>query len=338
MLLNAIKKIKLFTTTLKFKIIFWYIVIFTTSSAVIFLLSYYFLNNSIVKKEKKELADMVNQYKILYETKNFSLLKNRVYAPEVKYNYFVIIEDKGKIILKNIPKNWNDRFFNYKKLLDSEKVKFIKVKSEDDPDDYFNVAYMKYGDKLFAVGEIFEELDDLLENFMDVSLILFSIILIIGILGGYIITNRLISPIDTVITTMDKIAASRDFSIRINKNITTALELNRLIEIFNLMLERIDKLVNGMKTSLDYVAHDLKTPITRLKNRAYSILIEKHPKIENCKEALIKAIEESEEIIKMLDSIMTLSEAEAGSSVLNLEKIDLRKIIDEIVEIYEFIA
>ncbi len=332
------KKVKHFFKTLKFRVLFWYLLTFSLSSIIIFSLSYYFLYNSLLNKEKKELVVMLNQYITFYQTKNIEILKKRISLPQIKYNYFAEIKDKGKLIIKNLPKKWSDKFFNENRLPYTKNIKIVKVRSNDDPDDFFYVAYFKDKNKFFAIGEMFEETDDLLENFFDISIIIILLILIIGATGGYIITTKLVSPINNVIVTMNEIANTRNFALRMKKDKKVAYELNQLIDIFNIMLERIEKLIDGMKDSLDYVAHDLKTPITRLKNSAYSILSKKDSNINECREALIKTIEECDEIVKMLDSIMTLSEAETGSVKLNFDTIDLKEIINEIVELYEFIA
>jgi signal transduction histidine kinase len=281
---------------------------------------------------------MLKQYVTIYKTKNYAILKKRVSNHKLKYHYFIEIKDNGKLILKNSPRYWNDRFFNENNLEETEKAKIVKIPSDDDPDDFFEVAYLKYQHKLFVVGKIFEETDDLLELFSDLSLMLFALILIIGLTGGYLITSKLLFPLNQLLATINEIADNRNFSLRIPIKKNTSLEFAELIQILNFLLERIEKLINGMKDSLDYVAHDLKTPITRLKHGAYSILTRKNSKVQECKEALIKAIEESDEIVRMLDSIMALSEAESNSIKLNFENIDLKMIFNEIMEMYELIG
>jgi signal transduction histidine kinase len=154
--------------------------------------------------------------------------------------------------------------------------------------------------------------------------------------GGALFAFRAVRPIRNLVDTTKAIVATGQISVRVPETGTTG-ELAELVGLFNKMLERIEGLVNGMRDALDNVAHDLRTPMTRLRGIAELTLVEK-PDPRQCREALVTCIEESEHILTLLNSLMDISEAEAGTMRLHREVIALAGLIQEIVGLYQYVA
>jgi signal transduction histidine kinase len=114
-------------------------------------------------------------------------------------------------------------------------------------------------------------------------------------------------------------------------------EFDRLAENLNSMLARIATLNEGLKQVSDNIAHDLKTPLTRLRNRAEATLAGKH-KIVDYREALEATIGESDQLIKTFNAILMISRMEAGYSSESTTKVDLAATVRDVVELYEPVA
>jgi signal transduction histidine kinase len=114
-------------------------------------------------------------------------------------------------------------------------------------------------------------------------------------------------------------------------------EFDRLAENLNLMLGRIAELNEGLKQVSDNIAHDLKTPLTRLRNRAEAALGGKRDTAEY-REALEGTIAESDQLIGTFNAILMISRLEAGYSAESTVPIDLDTIVNDVVELYEPVA
>jgi signal transduction histidine kinase len=114
-------------------------------------------------------------------------------------------------------------------------------------------------------------------------------------------------------------------------------EFDRLSENLNSMLARIAMLNEGLKQVSDNIAHDLKTPLTRLRNRAEATLAGRH-RTEDYRQALEGTIAESDQLIKTFNAILMISRLEAGYSSEQTGPVDLAATVSDVVELYEPVA
>jgi signal transduction histidine kinase len=114
-------------------------------------------------------------------------------------------------------------------------------------------------------------------------------------------------------------------------------ELDRLAVNLNVMLERIEALMRGLKEVSDNIAHDLKTPLTRLRNRCEAAL--RTARTENdYRGALEGMIEESDGLIRTFDALLMIARAESGQARDNMVDFDAAEIVRGVCELYEPVA
>ncbi|OYZ87514.1 MAG: hypothetical protein B7Y01_04910 [Xanthobacter sp. 17-67-6] len=161
------------------------------------------------------------------------------------------------------------------------------------------------------------------------------LILVLGIAGGIFVTRRVLKRIESMTATSETIMAG-DLSGRLAVD-GTGDEFDRLAQSLNTMLDRIEALMVGLKEVSDNIAHDLKTPLTRLRNRAEEALRGAHSE-EEWRAALETTIEESDSLMRTFDALLMIARAEAGQARDNMVDLDLGAIAENVAELYEPLA
>jgi signal transduction histidine kinase len=170
----------------------------------------------------------------------------------------------------------------------------------------------------------------------ETSWIIFGLGLGLAVLGAAVITRRTLRPVTDLARATRRIVESGDLGLRVETRASTD-ELVQLTQLFNRMLARNESLVKAMRESLDYVAHDLRTPLTRLRAGA-ELALREAADVEKERNALAAVIEESDRLLGMLTTLTDIVEAEAGAMRLDRHAEDLGAIVHEAIEVYEFVA
>ncbi len=187
----------------------------------------------------------------------------------------------------------------------------------------------------FQVGISTEDrqavLDRLRETFVFASLPLLAL----GLAGGGLLAQRSLRPVRDLVQTVESIKRGQ-WEVRAPRT-GRGDELDDLGRLFNEMIEKINLLIRGMKGALDTVAHDLRTPMTRFRNRAEAALRQGGGS-QPCQSALQTCVEESDQILRMLNTLMDISEAETGTLRLNLREVDVSMLAENVAEMYGLVG
>ncbi len=163
-------------------------------------------------------------------------------------------------------------------------------------------------------------------------------VVVAALLGAAVLTTRALRPIRQLIDTTRRVVQSGDMTARVPTREASGNELDDLKLLFNQMLARNEALIRGMREALDHVAHDLRTPLTRLRASAEATLRDKHPTLEARGEALGEAVEESERVLAILRTLLDISQVEHGTMRLQLEPAELAPLVAVAVDLYEYVA
>jgi len=193
-----------------------------------------------------------------------------------------------------------------------------------------------YDGTILQVGKTNEIRLALIRRFELIVGLVSVLALTIGITGGLILTRSTVQPIYELIDVVQNIITTGRTDTRVPVREPQGDAVQQLAAQFNAMLDRINALLTAMGASLDNVAHDLRTPIARLRAIAGRALESGSP--EQQREALADCLEEAERILSMVNTLMDISEAEAGVLALRREPLPIRELLGEVVELYEDVA
>ena len=185
------------------------------------------------------------------------------------------------------------------------------------------------------VGRDLEERERLFDIIANAGKWSIALVIVLGLVGGFFVSRRVLKRIDAMTETAQTIMAG-DLSGRLPVA-GTGDELDRLADHVNAMLERIEALMKGLKEVSDNIAHDLKTPLTRLRNRCEQAL--RHPTGDSgYRAALETTIAESDDLIRTFDALLMIARAESGQARGNMMEFDAAQIVRDVGELYEPLA
>jgi signal transduction histidine kinase len=185
------------------------------------------------------------------------------------------------------------------------------------------------------VGRDLEERERLYDIILSAGQWSIALVIVLGLAGGFFVARRVLHRIDAMTETSRTIMAG-DLSGRL-PTVGTDDEIDRLAVNLNVMLDRIEALMRGFKEVSDNIAHDLKTPLTRLRNRAEEALRSGGGET-GYRAAIESTIEESDELIRTFNALLMIARAESGQASTPMEDFDAAEAARGVGELYDPLA
>ena len=306
--------------------------------------------NVLRKEIEKSIDEEVQNLAAIYGARGLRglvrTLELRSRAPGA--NLYVVATANGEIIGGNVPSfdtrvmqrtGWTGRPFRYQR--------FESLAATDDDDDdadwrdrekhnfaIARILEMPNGMRVLVGRDIgdTEEMRQVIGSSFTVAL---GSMLLLGLATWFFVGRRALKRIDQVSKSSLRIM-SGDKSERLPIS-GSRDEFDRLSENLNHMLDRIHRLDDGLKQMSDNIAHDLKTPITRLRNKA-DLALSLKGKPKEREKTLETIIADCDQIVRTFDSLLMISRVESGATVVKMSDIDLVALVNDVHELYEAVA
>ncbi|MPZ54991.1 MAG: HAMP domain-containing protein [Rhizobiales bacterium] len=324
---------KLFRTT-AFKLTLIYLVIFSVFA--VFLLGYFAWNTRRLITEQihqtvdAEITGLAEQYRLGGIRRLVLVIDARTRRPG--FSLYLVTTPAGQGLAGNVGSlahgvldtdGWSET--EYRRLDESEGSRHGAL---------VRVFQLPGGFRLL-VGRDLEERERLYDIVVAAGRWSIALIVVLGLAGGFFVTRRVLKRVDAMTETARTIMAG-NFSGRL-AIAGTGDELDRLAENLNAMLERIEALMRGLKEVSDNIAHDLKTPLTRLRNRCEQALRTSRDEA-GYRAALEATIEESDALIRTFNALLMIARAESGQAREDMGNFDAAEITRDVAELYEPLA
>ncbi len=325
--------------TLSFRLTLWYAGVFALSSCVAFLLFYALITSFIREQTDQDLLAQVNRFSTLGATEGVEAVKNaavvEAQAAGVKKVFFRLLSLNGQVFSSSNMAYWKNIDIHettIKELLRSRRPVFETI-TISQRKEKVRILYAMLGPTIvLQVGQAMESYSRFLDAFKGIFITTMTFLIVLAAGVGWFMARQAVSGVEAVTRTAQKISGGT-----LEERVPVKArgdEIDQLAITFNQMLDRIQTLLTEIKEMGDNMAHDLRSPITRIRGIA-EVTLTTGKSLAEYEAMAANTIEECDRLLDMINTMLMISKAEAGVSHLTREEIDLAGVIQEACRLFE---
>ncbi len=325
--------------TLAFRLTFWYAGIFMLSACLAFFFFYLLITSVIRQQIDQSLSSEVRTFSSILSTQGTEAVKRQAFmeaqAAGERKIFFRLLYITGQVFSSSNMSYWRDIGINQRAVnrLLNDGTPFFDTINVPDRKHRIRVLYAIIGPgMMLQLGQSMENHTRIIEIFRKVFIFTMAILFVLAVVVGWFMARRALVGVETVTQTARRISdGSLEKRVPVKKGMD---EIDQLAITFNQMLDRIQKLVAGIKEMSDNIAHDLKSPITRIRGIA-EITLTADSSATDYERMAASTIEECDRLLEMINTMLIISKTEAGVSQLDCRKIDIAALVQDACKLFQ---
>ena len=328
--------------TLVFRLTLWYGAIFTLSCCVAFFLFYMLITSVIQERTDQDLLEKTGKFTALLTSSGIAAVKRvaiiEAQAAGERKIFLRLLSSRGEVFSSTNMEYWQDIGVNeeaVKELIQGRRYVFDTMVIPERKDKV-RILYALVGPGvILQLGQSMEQHTRIIEAFRKIFVATMVILVILAALIGWFMGRKALSGLANVTRTARHISGS---ALEERVPITgQGDEVDQLAVTFNQMLDRIQALVLEIKEMSDNIAHDLKSPLTRMRGLA-EITLTTETALEDYQNMAASTIEECDRLLDMINTMLLISKSEAGVGDLEHIEMDLSRVVREACTLFQPIA
>ncbi len=335
-----LEKISSLRHSLALRLTIWYAGIFTLSSLAAFFIFYFLMSSVSQLRTDHELSNEIAEFSSFFASKDMDAVKALINI-EAESNgvgkiFVRIVNMDGEVLASSNMSSWKNIGADMGALTRIAGGAGRVFETLTGQDHNVRVAYGEIGPGIIMqIGQSMK--DD--EEFIEISYKIFGItlvvLMVVAALIGWFMARRALRRVEDVTKTATEIAKGA-LELRVSAK-DGGDEIDRLAQTFNMMLDRIHGLITGIREMTDNIAHDLRSPITRIRGIAEMTLTAAGSPDEH-QDMAANTIEECDRLLEMINTMLDITEVEAGAGRLKMEKVDIAELVRDACELFQPIA
>ncbi len=331
------KKKNSFFKTLTLRLTLWYAGLFGVLGLAVFLVVYFSLSANLKERSDKQLLHLATAVESLYDTHGtravLAEFQREAHSRGIGRVFFRLLTPRGTTLGTSDMSPWGGlKAGDLPTLkLTAGGVVFRTISIPGDQNKVRVITKRTANGNVIQVGTTLGDNNLLLEKYRETFGTALSILLICGGFVGWLMARRAMSGVQRVSRAASRIGKN-DLDLRVAVG-NEGQEIDDLARAFNEMLARIEKLVRELKDVSDNIAHDLRSPITRIRGIAETTLTGKQG-IGEYQEMAAAVVGESDRLVEMINTMLEIAQTDSGVTELSLKPVDMRQIIDDAADLF----